>query len=468
MNFSVIKQKETYIIHNTTLYPGYFSVVKKGCASEVPFVSGNIASNSNATLIPTEDGEYVVNIIINSVEEQFTISHYPLVIKAVVRDLEKSLCNSDCGCGDNTPDCLSKEGQACLSYQLLFGNIGMLMGIIKTINCDNTDVNILAKVANRAINVNKCDLLALFCEARIEVNITGSIKYKPLMFQKIVSIYYLCLYLYEKEITNKEKEYITYLDNKYNYRVLKACILKAEIDILLVENLFTEVYYDACGTPDTSCDLSCFQPTIASVDKLHDFLINQQLDGIYDTVILKNTCGTPQLFMNRTIYKDETFSLKAVAQSSVNPAEIQPGEELLVNIVFKGTKPSYSVLTIPFNYEGALVNTYKVRFLPPVEVSNTAPVITDIVKSINNRTPYQFTATDFEAHFTDVDGDYMDKIVLVGDTTRYTLDNLPYASGTPISRSNISGLKYTPLDTDNYYEVVVNWKAYDDKGLESN
>ena len=283
-----------------------------------------------------------------------------------------------------------------------------------------------------------------------------------------MSIYYLCLYLYEKEITNKEKEYITYLDNKYNYKVLKACILKAEIDILLVENLFSEIYYDACGAPEPVCDLSCFQPTIAAVDKLYDFAINEQLDGIYDTVILKNTCGTPQYFMNRTIYRDDTFSVRAKSQSSTNPTEVQPGEEILVNIVFKGTKSEYSLLNIPFNYEGTLVNTYKIRFLPPVEDVNTPPIITDIVKLVDNRTTYQFSIADFEAHFTDVDGDTMDKIVLVGDTSRYTLDDLPYASGTPISRININKLKYTPLDTDNYYEVLLSWKAYDDRGAESN
>ena len=64
-------------------------------------------------------------------------------------------------------------------------------------------------------------------------------------------------------------------------------------------------------------------------------------------------------------------------------------------------------------------------------------------------------------------GDTLDKIVLLGDTSRFTLDGIPYESGTIITKANITKLKYTPLDTDTNYDVLLQWKAYDNRGLSS-
>ena len=80
---------------------------------------------------------------------------------------------------------------------------------------------------------------------------------------------------------------------------------------------------------------------------------------------------------------------------------------------------------------------------------------------------YDVIIEDFENNFTDVDGDTLDKIVLIGDTSRFTLDGIPYQSGTIITKANITKLKYTPLDTDTNYDILLQWKAYDNRGLSS-
>ena len=87
---------------------------------------------------------------------------------------------------------------------------------------------------------------------------------------------------------------------------------------------------------------------------------------------------------------------------------------------------------------------------------------------MDNRNPYTFTVADFENYFTDPDGDTLERIVIVGDTIRFTLNGQPYISGTEINRNNITSLIYTPLDTDDIYSVVLHWMAYDSYGLPSN
>lgn len=478
----IVKQKEAYVIYNTTNFPGSYIITKKNCSGIEELVeSGNFRSRVSDSSMsnhyeyyleftPTTNGDFYITASFGEEDQTLIISHYPLLISSIVRDVEKLLCNDDdCGCGGKVDDdCISKEARACLEYQALFANINLLMGIFKGLDCSYSNVNILTTYASFLIQKYQCEFNTMFCESQVGLKLTGKFQSNNKLIKKLLGIYYLTLYFYEKELTSKETDYVTFLDNKYNYKTLKDCLLKTGIDILLMETAFTEIYYEHCSTPEPVCDLSCFVPTTAGVEKSYDFNVNEQVDGIYDTVSFKNTCTSAQIFVNRIIYQDEDFKVVAKLQSSSTYIDVQPGGIVTLNVIFTGTKPVYSVLTVPFNYEGVNANIYKIRFLEEIVVPNTAPVISDIVKSLNNRTPYTFTVADFENHFSDADGDTMGKIVLVGDTSRYTLDDIPYVSGTVITRDNITNLTYTPLDTDTYYEVIVHWKAFDSRGLESN
>lgn len=482
MDFHVVKEKEEYKVYNDTLFPGYYTITKVGCSlQELPVQSGNFSQLSPIHFIPNGDGDYVVTMTIGSGDIgiggtddedddnalQVTISHYPLLIEYVIKDLKELLCD-DCGCNDISDGCTSAKAKTCLKSQAVLGNMGFLMGVLKTINCNNTDTNVIQKASSYAIQTYKCEMLRLFCTTVVERRINGDYEYDGVLLKKVLSIYYLMLYFYEKEITNPEAIYIDFLNKKYDFKVMKACILKSEIDVSLIESLFTEIYYDACSEPEIVCDLSCFKPVNQGVEKLYEFEINEALNGIYDTIEMKNTCGSTQLFMNRIIYQDATFKLMIKAQSSSNPTNVAPGETFMVNVVFQGTKPEYTLLNLPINYEGSVLNTYKILFKDTTVIPNNPPVITDIVKVLTTREPYRFTVADFENYFTDIDGDVLDKVVLIGTLTNYTLNGIPYASGTVITRDNITNLVYTPLAGTEYYEIVVYWTAYDSRGAQSN
>ena len=117
--------------------------------------------------------------------------------------------------------------------------------------------------------------------------------------------------------------------------------------------------------------------------------------------------------------------------------------------------------------DGTLLGKYSILFKESIDVINTPPVITNINKTINNRNAYSFTIKDFETHFIDADGDTLKSIILVGDTSRYTLNGIPYVAGTTIDRNNIENLVYTPLDTDTEYEVLVYWIGIDSRNAQS-
>ena len=237
-----------------------------------------------------------------------------------------------------------------------------------------------------------------------------------------------------------------------------------------MEELFSSILYDNCydeETEDPICSFGCFTPMITPTTLIYNFNINQNLNGIYHTLTIKNTCLDEQIFVNKTLYKDTDFEVKVKAKNTETNISVLPGATIDVDIIFIGTKSVSTILNIPFVYETILMNNYKIVFNETVEVPNNKPIITNVVKVISNRTPYNFTLTDFTNHFIDVDGDILEKIVLLGDVSRFTIDDMPYLAGTIITRDNISLLKYTPLDSDTTYDVIVNWKAYDSRGAEN-
>lgn len=469
--FKITKRKEEYKIQNLTSFIGYYSVIKSSCNGEEEIANGNIQANDSFMFIPTEDGDYIFNINLNEVVHSFIITYYPTLLKSVIKDTEKALCNCGCGCEDNNDDCVPKEAKQCLENQNIYSESQLLLSLIKTITNCKENYNLIKDFISESIRLNKCNLFSLFCSKELEVKIKGKAKYNNSIQKKLISINYLALYYYEKQISDTLPEFVSYVNEQFNYNIIKDCILKAGIDVLQLETLFSSLYYDNCYNVDDYtpvCSIGCFTPMITPNLHIFNFNVNDNLNGIYHTVSIKNTCIDEQLFVNKTIYEDSSFKVKIKNKTSFSTLLVQPGQVFDVDIIFIGTKTVSNILNIPFIYETVLINTYKIFFNEIIPVVNNSPTITDIVKVIENRTPYDFTVADFENHFTDIDGDTLDKIVLIGDTSRFTLDSLPYQSGTVITKQNITKLRYTPLDSDTNYDVILNWTAYDSRGAESN
>ena len=462
MDFKVIKEKEQYRLYNNGTIPLFINIILKGCnQEELPILTNNIEANSSFLFIPEKDGEYIVTYSLLEEDKQIIISHYPSILKAIVKNLTDLLGT----CHTNTP-CLSKNQVISLKTQTVFNDILLLFGLTRSIVYCETNYNVLYEALYNSLSFYNCNLFSLFCNKELDLKIQGTSPYNNEITVKIISIIFLILYFYEREISNPDVEFVNFLNEKYNIKELKDYILKKGIDIVQVDNEFSAIYFDKCQEV-VSCDLNSFSSITPYFEKSYTFDINQELNSIYDTIILKNTSGKSQYFFNFVLYKDNDFKVALKAISSTNPTIVAPGQEIEVTTSFIGKKAVYTLLPISYMLDGTLLGKYSILFKESIDIVNTPPVISNINKVLDNRQSYPFTIEDFENHFVDADGDTLKAIILVGDTSRYTLNGIPYIAGTIINRNNIENLIYTPLDTDTEYEVIVYWIGIDSRDAQS-
>ena len=455
----MVKEKETYKFSNLLIFSGTYSIIKKSCSFPNSSITGNILANSDFVFSPEKDGEYIITFNIDDKRQTITITHYPSIIKSIVKSTRTALCSCGCGCGG---DCNSLA-KSCLSYQDVFAETQLLLGLFKTIpNCEGKDV--IKLFTYLSIDLYKCDLFSLFCDKELELKLKGESEFSSTLTKKLITINYLALYFYELWITNPLEEFVKFHEQKYKFKKIKDCLLKAGIDIFALQTIWDQITAP-CEEPIT-CPINCFSNIVDPALLSYSFVVGTALNGMYHRVTLRNTCDET-LFFDRLIFLDSDFQVQIRNASGTNPASILSGGTLDVDIKFVGTKNQPTVITVPFTYQGVLINTYEIRFINP-ETPNRPPIIVDIIKELDNRNPYTFTVADFENYFTDPDGDTLERIVIVGDTIRFTLNGQPYISGTEINRNNITSLIYTPLDTDDIYSVVLHWMAYDSYGLPSN
>lgn len=455
----LVKAKESYIFYNLTDYDGYYTINHKTCNKSVQILTADLKKKSSSTFISIGEGEYIITFYLGEKKEKLVITHYPSLLKSVIKDVKIALCNCDCDCKDNCHE------DSCVTYKNLFGDISFLTNIYKTISTCKYN-NIIREFITYAIEYYKCQLFNIFCSKELDTRIEGTADYSDKMFRKIIAIHYLAFYLYEKMITSPLEENVSYLNKVFRYKTIKECILKAGIDIMEMENLFSYLTYCPDEEP-VICNYGCFIPVEEPSTFTYTFETNISISGIYHVTNIKNSCLDTVYFLDRLIYSDPEFKVKARNTLGESMPGFLSEEIASVNIIFEGTKSEPSYIKIPYKIDNVLINTYIIEFKDK-EDPNRPPVITDIIKSLENRQPYTFTLQDFENHFTDPDGDTLDRIELVGDTSRFKLNGAPYISGTPIERSNITSLVYIPLDIDDNYDVILNWKAWDSHGLPSN
>lgn len=101
---------------------------------------------------------------------------------------------------------------------------------------------------------------------------------------------------------------------------------------------------------------------------------------------------------------------------------------------------------------------------------NTTPVIEDIEIEVDNRTPRVLTMADFNAHFTDYDGEPIGSIILENTDSNLEFNGVPYVSGTPITVVEVNNglLIYNPDDTDIEYNDDYDYEVTDASGNYSN
>ncbi|MDY3445534.1 hypothetical protein PG616_11875 [Riemerella anatipestifer] len=94
------------------------------------------------------------------------------------------------------------------------------------------------------------------------------------------------------------------------------------------------------------------------------------------------------------------------------------------------------------------------------------PVIQDIEIILENRQNKQFSLSDFESYYSDLDGHTLDAILLEGDLSAFRLNGQPISSPAEISAYDISigKLSYMAKDTDEEVNVVVKMRVKNESG----
>lgn len=458
---TMVKERESYVFTNLLSVPITYNINRKSCGLDVSNGTGNIDNNGKYIFTPEREGEFIVSFSDGDKKQTIIFTHYPTIIKSIIKNVSFALCHNedDCGCG------CDKEGKECLTYQSVFAETQLLLGLFKGIpNCSGKDV--IREFLYHSLDAYRCDLISLFCDKELELKLKGQAEFSSKLTKKLIAINFLALYFYELWITNPLPEYVKFVNDKYKFNTLKNCLLASGIDVFILQTIFDQITAP-CDDEPIVCPIGCFKNITTPDTLVYNFNVGEVLNGIYHTVTLMNSCAESVIFMNRVIYKDDTFKVQVKSTSNSSFIDILPGGTVDVDIYFIGTKNIPSVINLPFKFDNILINTYQINFNSQ-ETPNRPPIITDIIKELANRTPYTFTVLDFESHFTDLDGDILDRIVIVGDVSRFTLNGVPYQSGTEINRNNITNLVYTPLDTDTVYSVVLDWMAYDSYGLPSN
>lgn len=462
-DFAIIKEKEAYRLYNNTIQPLYAIIKIIDCeGNEQDVVNYNINGNDNVLFTPEKDGDYVITgTPVNSPTRVIYLSHYYLLQTTFIKSVEALLCNCT-----TQKNCKTLQESSCIDAQNTVINALFTLGFQKTLNPSKDNTNALFEAYMLYFYRHHCSLMPLFCTKEVDIKLKNYSTYNNAIVKKMIAIMYLVLYFYEKEISNPQLEYIEYINTKFNTLTINDCILKTGIDITIVDNIFSEVYYKDYESP-VICDLFTFISLTPYFELDFNFKLNEVINGVYHTIRLKNNTSKVQSFFNHLMYKDNDFKITAIAITDCNVKEVQPGEEFDVNLVFSGKKTILSFISPSYVLDGSVIGKYNITFADSVGTINTPPVITDFVKTSGNRTPITFTPADFDAHFTDADGHILGAIALTGNVNGFTFNDVPYQSNLKITRDNINKLVYTPINSDTAYSVAIEWIAFDELGLQN-
>ena len=240
-----------------------------------------------------------------------------------------------------------------------------------------------------------------------------------------------------------------------------------------IKNNSSQKYYICCklfkmnkirvfGSPKVFSIAECVKlsPGVNYVDTIikgFDYLGTSQI-----TVSITNYCTVgfqiPEIILFQETLQGSNFEAKTGAFN------INPQQTLNIPVYYSGI---YLGNNLTPNYDiflNGVASVYSLNVSVPVE--NNPPVITDITIGLNSGEEYVFTVDDFVNHFTDVDGDTLDAVILEGNTSGFTLSGAPIISGQeiPISLVASGQLKKTAVTTSVPLNVANVWKAKDSSG----
>lgn len=180
------------------------------------------------------------------------------------------------------------------------------------------------------------------------------------------------------------------------------------------------------------------------------------------TVTFVNYCTVPFTVPQITLFSDTSNGGNFYAK--VDSFTISAGQTINRQVKYTGVflgSLTTNIYPIQLNGNSA---TYTLNITIPIV--NNPPVASDFNVLLNNRQGKTFTQADFLTHFTDLDGDSLSAVIISGNTSIYTYNNLPLVSGTQIPIQDVidGKLKIAVQNTDALISQGVLWQAVDSQG----
>lgn len=185
-----------------------------------------------------------------------------------------------------------------------------------------------------------------------------------------------------------------------------------------------------------------------------------------NTISITNMCDAPFDILGLDLFSDNTNGGNFTA--SIPSFSIGANQTLNIPVFYNGI---YLGTNLNPNYQISVNANYAIySLIVTVPFVNSPPEASDIVIELSNRENYVMTIVDFLNHFSDIDNDDLDAVIIEGNTTHYRLNNQSLASGTLIPRALIEQnlLVFIAPDVDTYNEDSTIWKAVDTAGSISN
>lgn len=229
-SFTVTKFKDTYVVKNEgeSSLSAVLEVQSEGCTTfEVINPDINIPIGGETKVSPLYDGYFklILTDDVSGETADIYMLHYVDILKVIVGDIHYILC--DCAPESNCTDCTYEEG--CIKQ---------LSTMLKIVSYQQLTHPQHAAFLETVFEPLKCSVKELSIKLVTDEQINGEGDYVELL-KKILSFYYLAFY--HSEVKQTSNEELDYINEKFNYDVISACIE----DQLLID---VQTKIDAMGT----------------------------------------------------------------------------------------------------------------------------------------------------------------------------------------------------------------------------
>jgi hypothetical protein len=457
--FKIVRYKDAYIVTNLSNTTIEYYITTYSCTEEVDIVvlSGLLEEGKIITINLPYDGNFRFSILSGiSIGQSVCISHYPKLIKKIVRGTKAIVCNN---C-DNIPckGCKSKEEKQCLIAQDTINSMIVLNTFLSPLVSGGCiDVTIVNRFVDAAISNFKCRIQRDICNANLITSVTGEANPTNMWSKYFIAFYYLGFFYREADLASDAEE-LAYIKDKYEYSKIKNCIsdLGICLDTLkdLFEGLEVVIKEDNNIAPVVTDKRKSLLPDLSGPTPVYNyqFTVADFINGFYDA----NGDNPSELWITSipngvTLYKNNVEVSNSTLIIPYNQAN-----QLRIVIPSNAGNTFAPILTYKVSDDNSnplFSNQGKISFNLVVTGNLPPSCVETIINTIKVGQTITLTAAMFEGAFTDPEGDDIEYVKIA--TSSYEgsitikLNGVPITSNQLIAFSDIEAglLKATCLGT---------------------